>query len=510
MPANKIEITPDRSVLLFAILALSLAFTSFAFLLLLAVACVVLPSLLVSYSTIEAQAYLVLGGGIAAAGVIVWSLVPRRQKFESPGLQIDRGSQPQFFQELDGIAVALNEDVPDEVYLSGEPGAWVLQRRNRFSLRTRRVLVVGLPLFGLLNISELRAALAHEFAHFYSGDTWLGPWVYGAQQFLIRSSRNVRGMYEIGVIHLVKVFLTLVALIIEQYFLLFLQAIRFISRRQEFRSDELACLVAGKSAAIQAVTKVHAAAPIWPAYWAYQVSPVLNANCIPDIAGGFSQYLGIDNTTEFMNAYLEELKKTQVPDPYATHPPLNDRIAAMNRLPADNIAIDATPAFSLLLEQRLTERLFVEARNPHVAKGSLKFIDWKDVATQITIPAWRSHVEKFGAHLQQKTAAAAPELIEELHSIAAHLPDPPGMLLTANQRIERASALVAMAVGLLLSRNGWQLRNGEQSSLHHDGETLNPFEMLEDLRSGKVTVGDWVQMCVKNGIADEILGEVRK
>jgi heat shock protein HtpX len=46
---------------------------------------------------------------------------------------------------------------------------------------------IGLPLFSILNVSELRAVLAHEFADLYSGDTSLGPWVYGVHSALIRS-----------------------------------------------------------------------------------------------------------------------------------------------------------------------------------------------------------------------------------------------------------------------------------------------------------------------------------
>jgi heat shock protein HtpX len=52
---------------------------------------------------------------------------------------------------------------------------------------SRRVMGIGLPLFSILNVSELRAVLAHEFADLYSGDTSLGPWVYGVHSALIRS-----------------------------------------------------------------------------------------------------------------------------------------------------------------------------------------------------------------------------------------------------------------------------------------------------------------------------------
>jgi heat shock protein HtpX len=50
---------------------------------------------------------------------------------------------------------------------------------------------IGLPLFAVLSVSELRAVLAHEFAHFYSGDTSLGAWVYRTQTSIVRVFQNL-------------------------------------------------------------------------------------------------------------------------------------------------------------------------------------------------------------------------------------------------------------------------------------------------------------------------------
>src|SRR6266853_1614359 len=106
---------------------------------------------------------------------MLWSLVPRRDNFEAPGLPLERPSHPRLFAELDSIASALGEPLPREVYLIGEPNAWVADRGGVMGFGSRRVMGVGLPLLGALNISQFRAILAHEFAHYYGGDTRLGP-----------------------------------------------------------------------------------------------------------------------------------------------------------------------------------------------------------------------------------------------------------------------------------------------------------------------------------------------
>jgi hypothetical protein len=60
------------------------------------------------------QVVLLLLGGIAVA-TMLWSLFPRRDKFDAPGPLLDRSTQPRLFREIDQIADALNEQVPREV-----------------------------------------------------------------------------------------------------------------------------------------------------------------------------------------------------------------------------------------------------------------------------------------------------------------------------------------------------------------------------------------------------------
>ena len=51
-------------------------------------------------------------------------------------------------------------------------------------------MAVGLPLLSVLNISEFRGVVAHEFGHYDSGDTSIGPWVYKTQAAMIRTFIN--------------------------------------------------------------------------------------------------------------------------------------------------------------------------------------------------------------------------------------------------------------------------------------------------------------------------------
>jgi hypothetical protein len=105
MPRPRVTIAPRRSVALFALLAILMVFVSYAVIVALAAACVYLPYLvLTSMETANLQVLILFLGGIAAAGAMLWSLVPRREKFEAPGLLIERSEHPALFGELDDIA----------------------------------------------------------------------------------------------------------------------------------------------------------------------------------------------------------------------------------------------------------------------------------------------------------------------------------------------------------------------------------------------------------------------
>jgi heat shock protein HtpX len=506
MPNAQIRITPNRSVAFFAFLSILMVGASYFLLLVLAIACIYLPYLLL-LSTQAMQVILLFLGGIAVAATMLWSLFPRRDKFELPGPLLDRSAQPRLFRELDEIAGALNEKVPCEVYLIGQPNAFVADRGGTLGFGSRRVMGIGLPLFAVLNVSELRAVLAHEFAHFYSGDTSLAPWVYRAHTVLIRSFKNMANLQEIGHIHILRLLFTLVTVAIEKYFIFFLRVTNFVSRKQEHRSDELACLIAGKQPAIRGLEKIHGAALFWAAYWAREVAPIMDRNYIPAIGEGFRRFLAAAPIAEFVNASIAEERKSAQSDPFDTHPPLADRIAAMDQLQVQDPQPNELQASSLLDQPQSAELLFVEKMNPQIAKGSLRHVDWDDVGTLVTIPFWRSEVANFGSLLVGKKAVSTPDLLKQLPEIGSRLPDPKGRLLTPRERTGRAAHLLGMAVSLILLEKGWTLHTQPAVlDLHRDGETLDAFGLVNDLVAGRLSPEDWVRRCSQLGIAEETLG----
>ncbi|MBI3476564.1 MAG: M48 family metalloprotease [Acidobacteria bacterium] len=492
--------------MLFASLAMFMVLLSYIFMILLASLCVYLPFLLLT-AAMNFNTLVLFLGGIVVAAVMLWSLVPRIDKFEPPGLLLEPASHPQLFTEIQQIASKLGEPLPREVYLIGDPNAWVADRGGLMGIGSRRVMGLGLPLLAALNVSQFRAILAHEFAHYYGGDTSLGPWLHRTQMSMVRTFQNMGSIGQMSLPALVAIFYTVVFKLLHWYWLLFLRAINFVSRKQEYRADELACLVAGQVSLISGLRGVHASALAWPSYWRTEVAPMLSAGRLPAIADGFSQFLIAPQIAEGVQKGLAAQIAEAKVDPYDSHPPLRDRIAAANLLSVDAMAEDHQPASILLTDIDQAELNFLEVANPQMPKNFLQPVSWQESGPVVLIPTWKgsiaAYAEPLAAQLQGETVASIPKALGKVPDVAAIMRDPAGMLLTQEQRIQRARGLVSTAFALALVNHGWNLHSlpGE-FYLEKDGHQLQPFQLTLQLSDGKIGNDAWQEMCAKDGIAD--------
>jgi heat shock protein HtpX len=498
------RIAPRRSMALFALLAITMVVVSYIVILLLAIACVYLPFLaLTSLESPPAQLGLLLLAGIVVAATMLWSLVPRPEKFEAPGLLLEPQSHPRLFAELHTIAVALDEPLPREVYLVGQVNAFVADRGGIMGFGSRRVMGIGLPLLSCLTVSEIRAVLAHEFAHYYGGDTKMGPWLYKTQSAMIRAFRNFGSLGGFGRIAALQLMNLVATFILKWYFILFLRVINFVSRRQEYRADELACLVAGAEPLVAGLRKIHGASMAWGAYWNGEVVPVLNQGSKPAIADGFSRFLAAPQIEVQVTEGIEKEIAEGKSEPYDTHPPLRDRLAAIERLEAEPGEKNGELAISMLEQQELTELQFLELANPKLAKNSLRQVGWDEIGRAVTIPAWKAEVGEYAAMMNGITAGGLPEVVKKLPQLGSKIRDPRGMLLTPQQRTQRAGQLLGMALGLALLENGWQLEAQPGSLFLGKGaDRINTSALVDELVEGKVSPEEWRRMCDEWGIAD--------
>jgi len=233
---------------------------------------------------------------------------------------------------------------------------------------SRRILAVGFPLLHILTVSEFRAILAHEFAHYYGGDTRLLPWVARTQSAMIRTFQNIDKVSEIGRVAIIQMLYVAVAFLLKNNFVFFLKVVRFVSRKKEFRADELAAIVAGPRPVVEGLRKIHAAGLAWPSYWSTEVVPLVNDGHIPPIGEGFRRFLAAPAIAPQVEGALEKELAERKSGPYDTHPPLADRLTAFEQrnLPAQ--ATDDRLALPLLAAPESAELELLEALNPKLRR----------------------------------------------------------------------------------------------------------------------------------------------
>jgi Zn-dependent protease with chaperone function len=432
---------------------------------------------------------------LIGAGVILWSILPRRDTFAPPGPALDPRSHPRFYEELRRIAQATGQPVPEEAYLEMDVNAWVSQRGGFMGFGGRRVMAVGLPLLRILSVSQLRGVLGHEFGHYHGGDTKLGPWIYKTQEALFRTVETLAGSGSV----LRHVFVG--------YAKLFLRVSKAISRRQELAADQLAAGIVGARAFGEGLTAVHEGGLAYQTYVRNECLPAYGNGFRPPLADGFARFLSSKNIAKAIEETLQQEQAETKQDPYLTHPPLRERLAAIASLPAEPAAGSPPlppgdpPAVSLLenldeLEDQLLRTVFDEKK---VAK--LKPIRWEEVGARVYLPQWEKAAAEAKPKLQGLTPAQLPDRSGDLVRLGRELA-PKG----AEPDEARSRGVVALGASLVVAlvSRGWTLRAdpGDDVTLEHDGVVLSPFTLYSDLEEKKLTPDQWRALCVQAGIAD--------
>src|SRR5215467_11332426 len=340
MTFPKVEIRPRRSMALFALLSVLMVVMSYVFVIGLAAACVYLPYLVLAHSEGDVRIIVLFLFGIVIAAAMLWSLLPRFDKFKAPGLLLERALQPRLFAELESIAAALNEPMPREVYLIGDVNAWVADRGGFMGIGSRRVMGLGLPLLSILTVSQFRAVLAHEFAHYYGGDTSLGPWVYKTQRAMVRIFQNIGSVGKVARVAVLSIMYMIVGTLMKWYFKLFLRAINLASRQREYRADELACLVAGRQALVDGLRSIHGGTPASPVHSPTQVAPILGQGAAPSNAEGVAEYPVVPGIDEEVQLFLVTQNVEEKIVPEESHRPLWERIAAAEKVESQIVTQD--------------------------------------------------------------------------------------------------------------------------------------------------------------------------
>src|SRR5688572_15211991 len=83
--------------------------------------------------------------------LILWSILPRFDRFQAPGPRLTEEQQPELFALIRDVAAATRQEMPSEVYLIPEVNAYVAYRGGMFGAGSRRIMGLGLTLMESLS-----------------------------------------------------------------------------------------------------------------------------------------------------------------------------------------------------------------------------------------------------------------------------------------------------------------------------------------------------------------------
>ncbi|GBD35460.1 Protease HtpX [bacterium HR36] len=296
---------------------------------------------LVYYATWQLP-WIVVGGGsrgpavylifvklpaIAASAMLCLFLIkglfkrPRRER--GTMIEIRREEHPRLFAFINRLCQEVQAPLPKRVYVNHEVNAAVFYDASILGLfwPVRKNLLIGLGLVNVMNLSEFKAALAHEFGHFSQSAMRLGSYVYTANRLILAmvyerdwwddwldrwKSLDIRLSW---LAYILAGITWLLRKVLGWMFLLLTLTERGLSRAMEYHADKVAVAAAGSEALARCL---------------YKLQPGSEAleNALADLYWASERNLYTRDLYYHQSRALERLRKSKNDPNYGIPPPI--------------------------------------------------------------------------------------------------------------------------------------------------------------------------------------------
>jgi Zn-dependent protease with chaperone function len=432
-------------------------------------------------------------GCLITAAVLAWSALPRFDTFEPPGPELKESAHPELFAMIRGVAKATGQAMPVHVYGVLEVNAFVAERGGIMGIGSRRVMGIGLGLLNAFSVDEVRAVIAHEFGHFHGGDTRLGPWVYKTRAGMGRAVVNLQNtMQSVGEIETLRFLLAIVEAPFRWMALGYMRLASAVSRAQEFSADAVAARTIGTAPVLAGFGKLAGTAAALDAYLETEIGTLVEHGVLPPVLSGARQFVEA-NRAKLAEIDADHAKLGEV-SPFDSHPPLSERIAAIEALAgkaAKHVgAADERPAISLI---RYPEKLVRELITERVKKP-LSSIEWTEVAPLFVAQLhfmlarhrrWLADKSVTDLDRDPETGRTLAGLLEGIGEYAYQLE------LETLRRVQ--GQIYTGALSVALEHIGYEARTGPGEPLVFilGDEVIEPSKIVRDYLAGELTEQAW-------------------
>jgi Zn-dependent protease with chaperone function len=398
-------------------------------------------------------------------------------------VEVPATAEPELHAEIARLAAAAGTRPPDRIVVVPDVNAYVREFGPMLGLVPGpRTLAIGTPLLDVLDVSELRAVLAHELGHLAGGDTRLGPMAVRTDQALVGIIQSLGGGF--------------ISWVFLAYWKFQHRVNAAVRRGQEVVADRAAVRVAGRQAAADALRDVEVAARADEVFKYQYLGPLLQRGRRPDdLVDGWRSLVADPARTRSL---AQEADADSSPiDPWASHPPTHERIRRIAALPDEAaVARDGRAASALFRDPeawiRAADDRWLQLAGIPQAREAVPWSAWGEVVARA------EQVERAGDTDRALARLGLPPGLEGVHTalasgrdcdLAAALVSGGWRSTGTDPRRSLLRAAVLATAAQAASRGGaqWALSWSSPVELHSaDGRPLE-LQRLADI----AVDGDW-------------------
>ncbi|HEX6548614.1 MAG TPA: hypothetical protein VF134_07735, partial [Candidatus Dormibacteraeota bacterium] len=286
------------------------------------------------------------------------------------------------------------------------------------------------------------------------------------------------------------------------YGVVFLRLTQAIARRQELVADALAARAVGRRPAIQALTGVEAGGFVFGEFWKQEMVPALRGGFRPPLLEGFARFTGVPRIVTAVGQVLHTAMTAPQRDPYDSHPPLGERLAALQAAPEHPPLAGDPPASSLLDD---LPQLELDLLAHFVGSGVIHTepVMWNELAVRQYLPGYRANVLRYGDLFRGATLLELPDVLARSVTIGQAIrhraggPPP-----SPEEATDIARKTLACCLTVALVDTGWQFSmpmEGNATLSRPGAPSLEPFSAVFRLAGGELPPEEWRRWCADSG-----------
>lgn len=344
--------------------------------------------------TIHNLFVMILGAGLIVAGLMVLYFMVKfifeiKKEDKTGYIEIFEEDHPRLFSFVRKVSEETGTKFPKHIYITHNVNAAVFYDSSFLSmfLPVRKNLVIGAGLVNMVNVSEFKAVIAHEFGHFSQKSMKAGSYVYQVNKVIYNMLAENDSYHNILIkwanIHsafalcarLTFSIVKGVQWVQRQSYIIVNKQYSALSREMEYHADAVAASVAGSNNCIAALYRIEFADTCYDMTlskyndWLREDKKSSNAFADQRTMGSFmaqERNFSIINGLPVIDyTSLKSSNKVSVVNVWASHPTIPQREEALKQLNIEATTINNS-AWELFnapaqVQQMLTSKLYDNA-----------------------------------------------------------------------------------------------------------------------------------------------------